>query len=191
MDKKKETPKKEKIATGVVRTNEKTGLSKAFEGFFARDLHEAGEYIWHNIAIPKLRIFVDEFLTSAIHAMTGGNSRTTTSSNGKSSYNYNSRYVSSSRDRDDYRRYEYDRADYNYRDITFESRGDAERVLDILRDDLEEYKTVSVSDLYDRAGVAYNNRQGRKYGWCDLRGSDIISVQDGWAIKMPPVMPLD
>ena len=45
MDKKKETPKKEKIATGVVRTNEKTGLSKAFEGFFARDLHEAGEYL--------------------------------------------------------------------------------------------------------------------------------------------------
>jgi len=189
VDKQKPESKKEKIATGVVRTNEKTGLSKAFEGFFARDFHEMGVYIWHNIAIPKLRVFVDEFLTSAVHAITGGNSRGSQQS-GKSSYNYNSRYVSSS-GRDDYRRYDYDRVDYNYRDITFESRGDAERVLDILKDDLDEYKTVSVSDLYDRAGVPYNNRQGRKYGWCDLRGSDIVSVRDGWAIKMPPVMPLD
>lgn len=189
MAKQQEETKKERVSTGIVKANKQSSFGKAMGNFFIRDIHEAGEYIAQNILVPKLRGFCDEILTGTIHAVFGGG-RNDSGSNGKSNYNYNSRYVTS-RDRDDYRRYDYDRADYNYRDITFESRGDAERVLDILYDDLREFKTVSVSDLYDRAGIAYNNRQGRKYGWSDLRNAKIISVRDGWAIEMPPVMALD
>lgn len=187
MDRKQEEAKKEKIAKGVVIANKQSGFGKAMGSFFVRDIHEAGEYITQNLIIPKLRGFIDEILTGAIHAVLGGG-RNDSRSGEKT--NYNGRYVPS-QSRDSYSRYEYDRADYNYRDITFQSRGDAERVLDILCDDLRAYKTVSVSDLYDRAGITYNNRQGRKYGWSDLRNAEIISVRDGWAIKMPPVMPLD
>lgn len=189
MEQQKQEQKKNKIATGTVKSNEKSGLSKAMGNFFVRDIHEAGEYICRNLIVPKLRSFVDEVITGAVHAVLGGGSGKS-QGGGKTNYDYNARYVPS-KSREDYSRYEYDRVDYDFRDITFESRADAENVLDTLHKDLNKYKYVSVADLYDYAGLNYNNRQGRKYGWSDLRSADIVSVRDGWAIRMPPVMPLD
>ncbi len=47
----------------------------------------------------------------------------------------------------------------DYDDILFDTRGDAEAVLDAMNDIISQYGTVSVSDFYDLARVPNNKRR--------------------------------
>ena len=51
-----------------------------------------------------------------------------------------------------------------YDDILFDTRGDAEAVLDAMNDIISQYGTVSVSDFYDLARVPNDNFTMNRYG---------------------------
>lgn len=79
---------------------------------------------------------------------------------------------------------------YDYDDILFPNRGEAEEVLDQMRDLISTYKVVSVLDMYDLAGIEID-RTADNYGWASLSGASIVRTRDGYLLKMPRPLPIN
>lgn len=67
----------------------------------------------------------------------------------------------------------------------YESRDAAELVISRMGETLDTYGNVTVADLHDLSGVQHHYMDS-KYGWVSLRDAEIIPVEGGWSIKMPP-----
>lgn len=81
---------------------------------------------------------------------------------------------------------------YSYDNIIFQSRGDAEAVLDQLIEIINgDYKAATVNDLYDLAGVTNNNFAANNYGWTNLSSSSVERTRDGYILKLPRAKVLD
>ena len=76
------------------------------------------------------------------------------------------------------------RATHDFGEIIIPTRPEADAVLEGLFAILEEYDVVSVSDLYEMTGVT-SHFTDRKWGWTDLRGSDIHRIREGWLLDLP------
>ena len=69
-------------------------------------------------------------------------------------------------------------------EIVFDSRSNAEKVLDDLNILMEEYGVVRVADLYDLIGLMPTYTDNN-YGWINLTGTSIVRVRHGYEIIMP------
>lgn len=80
----------------------------------------------------------------------------------------------------------YRRSSMDYMDIPFDTRPDAEKVLDAMRDILDQYPSVSVADFYDLVGYNYgNNYTCNNYGWTDLSNVTVTWSRGAWYIALP------
>lgn len=76
-------------------------------------------------------------------------------------------------------------------DIWFETRGQAESVLERLNEILERYPTVSVGDYYSAAGIAHDYPMD-SIGWIDLRTAHVIRLPNGgYTIVLPKPINID
>lgn len=185
----KETPEKqiEKVTTGVVKTKKKSGFQKLADVFISEDASNVGSYIVGDVLIPVIKKAVSDIVTNGIDMILYGES-------GRGKKNTNASYVSynSYSKRDDDRRGDRvrSRSSYSYDDLIFDTRGDAEEVLSRMDDIIEEYKMVSVADLYDLVGHS-GNFTDHKYGWMNLRNAKVVRVREGYIIELPKALPLN
>lgn len=80
---------------------------------------------------------------------------------------------------------------FDYDELVFPTRGDAEAVLDAMNEIIAQYGVVSIGDLYDLANVSMDNFAANKYGWTDIRGCKSVRVRDGYILKLPRALPLN
>ena len=61
-----------------------------------------------------------------------------------------------------------------------------------MEDLLDQYKLVSVADLYDLVGIS-GDYTDNKYGWTNLRNARVerLRYEDGYILKLPKALPLD
>lgn len=171
-------PRPEPIVTRDVKTREKTVGRKVADlvrlGYLSglRDkIYTFDDYIKRGLAI--LDIILD------------GDSRKT----GRTNYNRissGSSVVTSNKP--DNRHVRKSRMDF--REIVFESRGDAEEVLSGLSDIIKEYRQTSVADLYDLCNIT-SSFADNKYGWEDLSGASVRRTTDGYILDLPKAIVLD
>ncbi len=79
---------------------------------------------------------------------------------------------------------------YQYNEIAFSTRGDAEAVLMNLTECIDTYGNTKVSDLYEFAGVEGTSTD-YNYGWYDLSTARVMGTQHGWKIDLPKAVPLN
>lgn len=77
---------------------------------------------------------------------------------------------------------------FDFDDIIYDTRGDAEAVLRGMRDTLERYHFVTVADQYEMSDVTVPYTAS-KYGWESLRDAYVDRARDGYIIKLPPARP--
>lgn len=82
------------------------------------------------------------------------------------------------------------RQQHIFDEIILPTKGDADTVLEGLYGILEEYDTVSVSDLYELIGES-GQFTDRNWGWTDLFGSNVRRVRDGWLLELPRTVSLN
>ena len=82
------------------------------------------------------------------------------------------------------------RSRFDYDDIVFESRGEAELVREQMVDMIERYGFVTVADMYDMADLT-SPYTSNKYGWTNIRSAEAVRVRDGYILKLPKAMPID
>lgn len=183
---KKKDKEIQKVVSGEVKTKKTSELKKIASIFVPEDVDDVKTYILTEQIIPTARDLIFDILKTMIYGGDLRDYRRGTSA--RTSYeryydNRTSRKAGTSRNRNS----------YDYDDIIFPSRGEAEDVLENMDDLMERYHNVSIADFYELAGLdcphTYN-----KYGWDDdnnLRNAKIVRYGDGYMIKLPKARPID
>lgn len=180
--------KVEKVVNGTARVKKKSELHKFADIFLAEDAANVKSYIFSDVFVPGVQRLISDMLKGGIDMLFGGSRRGDRNSiAGKVSYRsyYDQR-------NDSPRTSAGSRGRFDYDDIVFESKGEADLVLDRMFELLETYRSVTVADLYDLADITHDNFMAHRYGWTDLRGADSQRVSGGgYILKLPRVKPLD
>ena len=171
-----------KVVTGTAKTRKKSGAQKFAGAFLPEDVTSVKSYILRDVVVPGIKNAIADVVSIMLFGETGriGGRKTNGS---KVSYN---RYYDDKRD--DRREYGRPRAPggFDYDDIVFETRGDAERVLDQLESVINIYGLASVLDLYDLSGITPpRGYASDKYGWTDIRSAKVARVRDGYILELP------
>lgn len=191
--KKKEAEERrpQKIITSEVTTKEKSATKKFAEKFFEDEVSNVKTYIIWDVIIPAIKNVISDIVGNSVDMMLYGRTRNrpqrgmstgnTTMVGGLSGYTgygtFSSRQTGiSQRNRDN----------YDLDEFVFQSRADAEMVLDTLKEIVSKYKAASVADLCDLIGRS-SQYTDVKYGWTDLRGADVQRVREGYVLIMPRV----
>ncbi len=180
------TPKIEPVVT-TARKKTDTKMAKFKKAMIADDSKNIGAYIFFDIIIPNLKKGISETVSKGIDMILYGGSASSSSATrtNASRVSYRSAYSTPSATKETYSRNPFD-----YDQIIFETRGDAETVLYAMDDILSTYPTVSVGDLYDLADISTDNYMVNKYGWTDISRAEVVRIKEGYVIKLPKAMPI-
>lgn len=186
-----EERKVEKVIRGSAKPKKKGEIRKFADVFISEDVGNVKSYVFMEVLVPAVKKAISDIVTNGIDMILYGESRQRKSSNTtKVSYG---KYYGDGRDQErrssSYR--QSGQAGFDYDDIIFETRGDAESVLDAMNEIISQYGVVSVGDLYDLAAVSTNNFAVNKYGWTDIVGCRAVRVRDGYILKLPKAYPLN
>lgn len=184
-EQKKETSKKnvQKVITGSAKIKKKSETRKFADLFLPEDVSSVKSYIVMDIVLPAIKSIVSDTVNAFLYPNGGAPKK-----NGASRVSY-SRYYN---DRNDRREpVSRTRNNFDYDDILFDSRGDAEAVLSSMDDIISQYGVVSVGDLYDLAEISTHNYMVNNYGWTDIRSASAVRVRDGYVLKLPRPLPLN
>lgn len=178
----------EKVVSGPVKTRDNKGRKLA-DIFISEDAANVKSYIFMDVLVPAIKKAISDIVTDGVdmvlYGSTGG--RNKRKSDSKVSYRsyYNDDRFERERKADHASRNRFD-----YDDIVYESRREAEAVLKRMNEVLDEYKLVTVADMYDMADLSIPYT-GYKYGWTNLRTAEAVRVRDGYILKLPKASPID
>lgn len=193
------SPRKlEPVAQATVQ--KKTGLQKVVGAFVSRDVNNIKDYIVETVVIPSITsgisgigdIILDSLIegVGVLFSSAGFNIDERKTHGSKTSY---SKYYNRPRRDRDYDDYEDVRERRDYDDIRVRTRGEAEMVIDRLRQIIEEDKYATVAQLYELVGQipVYTDH---RYGWKSLDSADWVRTRDikyPYLLKFPQPRPLD
>ena len=175
--------KVEKVTTGKVKTKKRSEGSKLKDVFISEDVRDVKSYIFLDVLVPAIKNAIVDIVTDGVNMIFGTGKKRSSSSSNYVSYRDYSR-------RDDRSRASRSSSRFNYDDLIFESRGEAENVRDQMDAMIDRYGVVTVADMYDMADISAPYTSN-KYGWTNLRNADIVRVRDGYVIKLPRAVPID
>lgn len=193
-----EKDKVQKVTTGAVTVKKKNRFEKLMSDFVNEDLGKIKHYIVNDVLKPYAKKMLYEIITGGAdmaiyHGAPHGNSNSpvrTSIGAGRTYYRYDecsnrTKAVAPPHE-------ERSRDMFDLDQLIFSSRQDAENVLEQMLNQIDEYKVVSIGDLYDFAGVTtHGNYTGYSYGWKDLSTAEVVRSRDGYIIKLPKAFPLD
>ena len=173
--------KVQKVVSGKVKTK-KNEVRKFTNLLISDDAANVKDYIFMDVLIPALKKAISDIVRDGIDMILYGESgRSRRSSSGSSGY---VSYRSYSDPRDDYRRSARPSDRFNYEDLVFETRGQADIVLDHMNNIIDQYGFVTVADLYDLCDLTAPYT-GNDYGWTRLGSAEPIRTRDGYILKLP------
>lgn len=179
----------EKVISGKAKVKKKSELSKFKDVFVAEDASSVKSYIVTDVLIPAVKKLIYDIFTDGIDmVLYGGSGRGKKHSGISDKISYRNYY-----DRRDDRRPSDDRrarSRFDYDDILFETRGEAEAVRDQMEDVIDRYGFVTVADMYDMAELSAPYTSN-KYGWTSIRNAEPVRTRDGYILKLPKALPID
>lgn len=170
------------------KTNE---LRKFTDIFISEDVANVKDYIFMDVLVPAIKKAIYDIVTNGIDMfLYGGSGRGKSNSPSGAKVNYRNYY--DQKTPSNYRGSENtkSRNGFEYEDIVFSNRGDAEAVKQGLQAAIGRYGIVTVADLYDMVDQTppYTSQ---KYGWLDLSSAEVIRVHGEYMLKLPRAVPID
>lgn len=174
----------EAVAKGKISSHP-SGLRWLYKTFIATDIRTVAKDAWEDVIVPGIKATI----WNGIGSMLGVDIRPSRRRKGdredygRYSSEGQSRSRRNRRDDDDDRNSRYD-----YRDIIFDTKSEAEDVLDRLIELTEEYDQASIADLFDLAGMSRKSQfTDNKWGWGkgDLDDARSRRVSGGYELVLP------
>ena len=187
--KKAEEPRVKQVAT-TARVKKQSELSKFGKNLVSDEAANVKERLITDILIPKVKdLIVGSIKYAADFIFYGGRGTDSysKSSSGPKTVSYSSLYTQQ------YNNYQQQKPKYgvyDFGDITFDTKAEAEDVLFTLRDALNRYGVASVADYYDTFRGRHDFT-ATKYGWRDLSTADVVEVHGRYAVTLPRAVPLE
>lgn len=171
-----------------IKTNE---VRKLADIFISEDISNVKSYIFMDVIVPAVKKAIYDVVTNGIDMFLYGGSGKGKSNSTSSKVSYRNYYER--KDNGGYRGSENtntSRNAFDYDDIVFDNRGEAEAAKQQMMDLVGRYGIVTVGDLYEMA-----NRTppytAQKYGWMDVSSAETQRVRDGYILKLPKAVPID
>ena len=178
----------EKVVTGNVKTKKKNEISKFASIFVSEDIQNVKTYVFSDVLVPAIKKAISDVITNGIDMLLYGGTGKGSRGSASSKVSYRSFYDK----RDDSRSVGRVSAGsrFDFDDLIFESRGDAEMVRDQLDEMIDRYGVATVADYYDAANITAPYTSN-KYGWTNIRNAEVQRVRDGYVLRLPRAMPID
>lgn len=177
-------PEKRKSVKQVASgTKKKSKLKKLTDIFVPEDVDDVKSYVLWDIVFPSIKATLFDILKMFLGDEHYSSSRNSSRTSYRSYYDkVNKHEVRDTRTR----------LGYGYDNVVVDTRGEAELVLDQMKEMAEMYDMVSVADLYEMVGITGDSTDYR-YGWtsADIRRISVVRVRDGYLLKLPRALPLN
>ena len=183
----------EKRVQKVVKTPVKTKkneVRKIADIFISEDVANVKNYIFMDVLVPAIKKAIYDIVTNGIDMFLYGSTGRSKSGSSGTKVSYRS-YYDQKNSSGGYRGSENKpRNGFEYDDIVFDNRGEAEAVKQQMQATIERYGFVTVADLYDMVDLTapYTSQ---KYGWMSVGSAEAIRTRDGYVLKLPRAVPLD
>ena len=175
--------KQEKVVQGKVRRKKKSEVRKWKDIFISEDVEDVKSYIIMDVIVPTIKNTILDTVSMCLFVDTAKRSRS------HNTFSYNRDYSSASRSGRTNRRNTTSSL-YDFDDIIFDSRGEAEDVLDHMGEIMDAYNgVVTVADFYALAGVT-GTWTDDNYGWTNLSRATVQRTRDGFIINLPKAIPV-
>lgn len=188
IEKTEAAPVVKKVVIGATKLKKKPEVKKLADVFLAGDIENVKSYMVTDVLVPAIKKTIFDVVTNGIDMILYGENGRSRKNSPTSKVSYG-KFFDKDSSRKDYR--QPTKTGCSYDDIIFETRGDAEAVLDAMNDILSQYGVVSVADLYDLSEITTDNFTVNKYGWTDISGCRAIRVRDGYILKLPKAIPIN
>ena len=180
----------QKVVKSPAKTK-KNEVRKLADIFISEDVSNVKNYIFMDVLVPAIKKAIYDIVTNGIDMfLYGGSGKNRASSGGGNKVSYRNYYEQ--KNSGPVRSSESGRVQtgFEYEDVVFPSRGDAESAKQQMQDIVARYGLVTVNDLYEMAMLSapYTSQ---KYGWMDVSNVDVIRVRDGYVLKLPRAVPID
>lgn len=170
-----EKKKVEKIIDGNVKVKEKGIGRRLADIFLSEDAGKVKSYVVSEVIIPAIKDTIVDIVKNGIDMMFYGEAKSGSSKKGGGTYvSYSKYYDQGSKNRPVDTR-DRDRGRGNSREFIFDSKGEAEEVLDTMFEIVRDYQAASVADLCGLVGVT-PEWQENKWGWYDLSGASVKRI---------------
>lgn len=169
----------------------KNEVRKIADIFISEDVANVKNYIFMDVLVPAIKKAIYDIVTNGIDMfLYGGTGKGKSNNSPGAKVSYRNYY--DQKNTSNYRGSENVRSNngFEYDDIEFQSRGEAEAALKQMHDTVTRYGMVTVADLYDMAGLSapYTSQ---KYGWLSVNGVNVVRTRDGYVLKLPRAVPID
>lgn len=171
----------EKVVKGTVKKKRKSEVTKFKDTFISEDINSVKSYILLDVLVPSIKKALSDIVKDGIDMILYGDKQ---GSRNNSSHVPYRNYSSNSRPSN-----HATRTNYDFADLVFDTRSEAENVLSNMDELMDRYGAVAVADMYDLAGVTCNYTD-YKYGWTNISSAQVVHGRDGYIIKMPRVVPV-
>lgn len=180
----------------------KPGLGKRFKNtFFSGDAKGTANHVWANILVPMAQNALLDAIQQGSERMVVGQVRSRSSMGGTlpnllglghQAYNrmYQSGPMPGQGASVPMQQQRQQRATHDFSNFVVESRAGAETVIDRMYDLLSRDGAVTVADFMDLLGEPADYTM-MKWGWVDLRGSQVTRVPQGYLLNLPRPVVLD
>lgn len=182
----------------------KPGLGKRFKNtFFGGDAKTTAKDVWTSVVVPMLQNTMLDAIQQGSEKMIVGQVRSRSSMGGTlpnllglGHQAYNRMYQSGPmpgnlaplQQQQQLQRQQ--KATHDFSNFVVESRAGAETVVDRMYDLLSREGMVTVADFMDLLGEPADYTM-QKWGWVDLRGSQVVRVPQGYLLDLPRPVVLD
>lgn len=182
-----------KVAQGPVKTKTNE-VRKIADIFISEDISNVKNYIFMDVLVPAIKKAIYDIVTNGIDMFLYGGTGKGKSNTTASKVSYRNYYERKDSNNSSYRGSESERSHnvFDYDDIVFSNRGDAEAVKQQMQDCITRYGMVTVADLYEMADpnltAPYTSH---KYGWISVSNVETQRVRDGYILKLPKAAPIE
>lgn len=178
-----------KVISGTAKKKKPTLGSRVKEEIFPEREDSVIEYVLYQVIIPAAKDVLYDLVTGSIEVLLGGkgsSSRGKKSDSNRPYVSYNSYY-----DRDDRRSRGRDRRSrHDIDDYIFNSKREAELVIDKMLDILDDYEMVTVGDFHELIGER-TSPMDYEWGWDNLRSAKVERTRDGYYLRLPKCIKVD
>ena len=181
----------QKVVKGPVKTK-KNEIRKLADIFISEDVANVKSYIFMDVLVPAIKKAIYDIVTNGIDMFLYGGSGKGKNSSSGTKVSYRSYYDQNKSSNNTHRGSEnsQSRNGFEYDDIIFDNRGEAEAVKQQMQAAIGRYGFVTVADLYDMVDLPapYTSQ---KYGWMDVSSAEATRTRDGYMLKLPRAVPID
>lgn len=179
-----------KVVTRPVKTK-KNEVRKLADIFISEDIGNVKNYIFMDVLVPAIKKAIYDIVTNGIDMfLYGGSGKGRTSGPSGTKVSYRNFYDQKNNGGGNRGSESRPHNGFEYDDIVFNNRGEAEAVKQQMQAAIGKYGFVTVADLYDMVDLQapYTSQ---KYGWMDVSGAEAIRTRDGYILKLPRAAAID